>query len=102
MERQQKTLQVRIPSDAIQLEGTLTVPADAIGIVLFAHVVLAVPVGPSDAIEWVRKEVDDVSLTTPAMFFGIGEFYEDFHQLTDAEVIHLLKQAQPQAASART
>ncbi|HUA33562.1 MAG TPA: phosphoribosyltransferase family protein, partial [Candidatus Binataceae bacterium] len=37
MERQQKTSQVRIPSDAIQLEGTLTVPADAIGIVLFAH-----------------------------------------------------------------
>ena len=37
MERQHKTLQVRIPSDASQLEGTLTVPADAIGIVLFAH-----------------------------------------------------------------
>src|SRR5665647_2102555 len=29
--------QVRIPSDSILLEGTLTVPAGAKGIVLFAH-----------------------------------------------------------------
>jgi putative phosphoribosyl transferase len=65
-------------------------------------VVLAVPVGPSDTIESLSDEVDDVvSLITPATFFGIGEFYEDFHQLTDAEVIRLLEQAQPQRAPAR-
>ena len=55
-------------------------------------VILAVPVGPDDTIESLRDEVDEVvCLSTPAMFFGIGEFYIDFHQLTDAEVIRLLE-----------
>ncbi len=59
-------------------------------------VVLAVPVGPADTIESLRDEVDEVvCLNTPAMFFGIGEFYSDFHQLGDAEVIRLLELAQP-------
>jgi predicted phosphoribosyltransferase len=35
------------------------------------------------------------------MFFGIGEFYMDFHQLTDAEVISLLELAHPQRPSAQ-
>ena len=37
MERQHPDVQVRIPSDSILLEGTLTVPQGAKGIVLFAH-----------------------------------------------------------------
>ena len=67
-------------------------------------IVLAVPVGPADTIESLRDEVDEVvCLSTPPMFFGIGEFYSDFHQLTDAEVIRLLKLARPAepAAEAR-
>jgi predicted phosphoribosyltransferase/pimeloyl-ACP methyl ester carboxylesterase len=65
-------------------------------------VVLAVPVGSSDTLESLRDEVDDVvCLTRPAMFFGIGEFYMDFHQLTDAEVISLLELAHPQRPSAQ-
>lgn len=66
-------------------------------------VILAVPVAPADTIESLRSEVDDiVCLSIPPMFFGIGEFYEDFHQLTDAEVIRLLQQAQPEGAAAET
>jgi predicted phosphoribosyltransferase/dienelactone hydrolase len=57
-------------------------------------VILAVPVGPPDTIESMRDEVDEVvCLSTPSMFFGIGEFYLDFHQLADAEVIRLLELA---------
>jgi putative phosphoribosyl transferase len=64
-------------------------------------VVLAVPVGPADTIESLRDEVDEVvCLSTPAMFFGIGEFYSDFHQLEDSEVIRLLELAQPERPSA--
>jgi putative phosphoribosyl transferase len=59
-------------------------------------IILAVPVAPSDTIESLASEVDEiVCLTTPAFFFGIGEFYVDFHQLTDTEVIRLLESAQP-------
>ncbi len=64
-------------------------------------VVLVVPVGPADTIESLRDEVDEVvCLSTPPMFFGIGEFYSDFHQLTDAEVIRLLKLARPEEPTA--
>ena len=60
-------------------------------------VVLAVPVGPADTLDSLRDEVDEVvCLSTPEYFFGIGEFYLDFHQLSDAEVIRLLEVGQPQ------
>jgi putative phosphoribosyl transferase len=54
-------------------------------------IVLAVPVAPRDAVEALRKEVDDiVCLETPEYFFAIGLYYRDFHQITDDEVISLL------------
>jgi len=65
-------------------------------------VVLAVPVGPADTIASLRDEVDEiVCLSTPPTFFGIGEFYRDFHQLTDGEVIRLLELARPERPSAQ-
>ena len=54
-------------------------------------IVLAVPVAPRDAVEALRKEVDDVvCLESPEAFFAIGLYYRDFHQITDDEVISLL------------
>jgi predicted phosphoribosyltransferase len=59
-----------------------------------ARLVLAVPVAPADAIERLRPEVDDIlCLETPENFFAIGQFYEDFHQLGDDEVMALLERA---------
>ena len=64
-----------------------------------ARLVLAVPVAPAEAIERLRLEVDDIiCLETPEDFFAIGQFYEDFHQLGDEEVVALLERApQPTA-----
>jgi putative phosphoribosyl transferase len=63
--------------------------------------VLAVPVAPPETIESLRSEADEViCLEKPALFFAIGEFYEDFDQTTDREVIDLLNaayRANPQA-----
>lgn len=57
-------------------------------------IVLAVPVGPADTIEELRREADDVvCLSTPALFWAIGQFYRDFHQLTDEEVVRMLESA---------
>jgi len=59
-----------------------------------ARLALAVPVAPADAIERLRPEVDEiVCLETPENFFAIGQFYEDFHQLGDEEVMALLERA---------
>lgn len=58
------------------------------------HLVLAVPVAPPDAVANLRNEADEVvCLATPSGFGAIGMFYEDFAQLSDAEVIDLMKRA---------
>ncbi|MGP3923227.1 phosphoribosyltransferase family protein [Streptomyces sp. 8N616] len=58
-----------------------------------AKVVLAVPVAPPDAAAALRVEVDElVCLSTPAAFFAVGEWYEDFSQTPDSEVVDLLAQ----------
>ena len=59
-----------------------------------ARLVLAVPVAPPDTIDDLRREVDDVvCLAQPSFFGAIGYFYIDFHQLSDDEVIQLMRQA---------
>ncbi len=56
-----------------------------------ARVVLAVPVSPPDALEALRLVADDVAcVETPRKFFGLSEWYEDFEQISDAEVARLL------------
>ncbi len=57
------------------------------------RLILAVPVAPADEVASLRRMIDDVvCLLTPDVFYGIGEFYRDFHQLTDREVVDLLHQ----------
>jgi putative phosphoribosyl transferase len=64
-----------------------------------ARLVLAVPVAPPDTVDELRKEVDElVCLSQPSYFGAIGYFYRDFHQLSDDEVIALMRQA-PRATS---
>jgi erythromycin esterase-like protein/predicted phosphoribosyltransferase/dienelactone hydrolase len=59
-----------------------------------ARVVLAVPVGPADTLAEMAAEADEViCLETPQRFYGVGAFYDDFHQLTDEETMRLLRQA---------
>jgi putative phosphoribosyl transferase len=59
-----------------------------------AGVVVAVPVAPPDTAAALRAIADEVvCLETPAAFGAVGSFYADFHQLDDAEVVHLLRDA---------
>jgi putative phosphoribosyl transferase len=58
------------------------------------RVVLAVPVAPAETIEDLARETDEVvCVSTPEGFYAIGQFYLDFRQLTDEEVIRLLESA---------
>jgi putative phosphoribosyl transferase len=58
------------------------------------RLVLAVPVAPPDTIERLRSQVEEVvCLATPRLFGAIGAFYGDFRQLTDEEVVGLLRRA---------
>ena len=59
-----------------------------------AKIVVAAPVVPLSTYEHLQREADDViSVHTPKSFYAIGEFYDDFSQVTDEEVIGLLRQA---------
>ncbi|WP_431681553.1 phosphoribosyltransferase family protein [Kitasatospora sp. KL5] len=59
-----------------------------------ARVVLAVPVAPQDWAARLGEDVDElVCPHTPSRFWAIGEFYTDFSQTSDAEVIALLDEA---------
>jgi putative phosphoribosyl transferase len=56
-----------------------------------AQVILAVPVAPADAVERLRQDADEVrALTTPEPFYAVGQWYADFPQVSDREVIELL------------
>ncbi|CAN3983959.1 phosphoribosyltransferase family protein [Kitasatospora purpeofusca] len=58
------------------------------------RVVLAVPVAPEDWTERLRDVADElVCVATPSPFFAIGEFYADFSQTGDAEVLRHLAEA---------
>ncbi|MEV7923842.1 phosphoribosyltransferase family protein [Kitasatospora sp. NPDC088779] len=59
-----------------------------------ARVVLAVPVAPADWTERLSEVADElVCVGTPSPFFAIGEFYGDFAQTGDEEVLRLLAEA---------
>lgn len=59
-----------------------------------SRIVLAIPVAPRQAVEALRMEVDDlICLAQPDPFQAIGLYYQDFHQLDDAEVIALLQRS---------
>jgi putative phosphoribosyl transferase len=56
-----------------------------------ARVVLAVPVAPPQSLERLHGEADDVVvLETPSPFFAVGEWYRDFDQTTDRQVVEAL------------
>ncbi|KJS62766.1 phosphoribosyltransferase family protein [Streptomyces rubellomurinus] len=59
-----------------------------------ARVVLAVPVAPGDWTDRLTGVADElVCVGTPSPFFAIGEFYDDFTQTEDEEVLRLLAAA---------
>lgn len=55
------------------------------------HVVLAAPVAPPDTAEWLASQVEAlVCLVTPEPFYAVGNFFEEWPQVTDDEVRSLL------------
>jgi predicted phosphoribosyltransferase len=57
-----------------------------------AQLICAVPVAPPDTLARVRELADAVvCLETPEFFQAVGQFYRDFPQVEDEEVMALLK-----------
>lgn len=59
--------------------------------------ICAVPVAPPDTAEKVRGYCDEVvCLETPFNFYAVGQFYAEFPQVEDEEVIAILSAASPE------
>lgn len=56
------------------------------------EIILAVPVGAPEALKQMEKEVDKiVCLYSPTSFHAVGQFYREFDQTEDREIIDLLR-----------
>lgn len=59
-----------------------------------ARIIAAIPVAPSDALDVVRQEADQVvCLSTPGRFRALSYHYLSFPQLTDEDAIGALREA---------
>jgi predicted phosphoribosyltransferase len=57
-----------------------------------ARLIFATPVAAADTVPRLALDADELAvLHAPAVFFAVGEFYEKFFQVSDEEVIALLK-----------
>jgi predicted phosphoribosyltransferase len=64
------------------------------------RLILAVPVSSPETAASLREEVDVlVVLSTPENFHAVGQFYRNFQQTSDDEVLRLLKAARRPAGS---
>ncbi|MFP5404060.1 MAG: phosphoribosyltransferase, partial [Gammaproteobacteria bacterium] len=64
-----------------------------------ARLVCAVPVAPLDTLEKIRPYADEVvCLEAPDNFRAVGQFYAEFPQVEDSEVIEILRQTGQAAA----
>lgn len=55
------------------------------------ELIVAVPVGSADRLAEVRRWCDElICLLVPEWFWAVGQFYEDFRQVSDEEVVELL------------
>jgi len=83
--------EVIIVDDGLATGSTMLAAVRALRQQNAKHIVVAVPVGPRDTCDALRREADQVvCLSSPEPFYSVGTWYEDFTQVTDSEVQHTL------------
>ncbi len=85
---------VIIVDDGIATGATIRAALRAVKQSAPSRMILAVPIASPHALEALKTEADEIICLQPlADLAAISMAYRDFHQLSDAEVIDLLKQA---------
>ena len=86
--------------DGIATGSTVRAAVRALNAQHPARFIVAVPTAADSVYRELRPEVDElVALMRPEPFYGVGASYEDFSQMSDAEVIDLLERARSCTAS---
>lgn len=85
---------VIVVDDGIATGGTMKVALKSLRRKHPALLVMAIPVAPAGSLEEFRILCDEiVCLEEPVDFYAVGQFYSDFGQTEDSEVIKLLADA---------
>jgi putative phosphoribosyl transferase len=90
-------LTVILVDDGIATGSSMRAAIHALRQMKPARIVIAVPVAPPSTCNRLQFEVDElVCLEMPEPFYGVGQFYDDFSQVSDEEVMELLDRASRQ------
>lgn len=82
---------VIVVDDGLATGSTMIAALHALRAKKPGELICAVPVAPPDTVEKVRNNADRVvCLSSPINFYAVAQFYMDFPQITDEEVIALL------------
>jgi predicted phosphoribosyltransferase len=84
---------VIIVDDGIATGNTIKATAELIHAQKPSKIIVAIPVAPRSAIDNLKKSsyIDEVvCLETPLNFRAVGQFYQDFDQVSDEEAIRIL------------
>lgn len=85
-----------VVDDGIATGATMVAALRAVRVLAPDRLVAAVPVAPPDGIARLAREADEVvCLVAPPVFHAVGQFYEDFTQVDDSEVVRLLAARPP-------
>ena len=83
---------VVVVDDGIATGATIRAALKGISQAGAASITLAVPVAPSDTLAALKPLVDQViCMTTPEPFHAVGQQYQRFDQVTDTEVVGILR-----------
>jgi predicted phosphoribosyltransferase len=91
-----------VVDDGIATGATLVAALRAARQLAPAELIAAVPVAPPEGVARLAKEADEVvCLSAPVVFHAVGQFYEDFRQVEDQEVVALLAGQQRDGGESR-
>lgn len=80
--------------DGIATGATMIAAAGAARAAKAESIIVAAPVASREAVDRLRSKADElVILQTPATFLAVGEWYEQFPQTSDDEVLACLRRA---------
>jgi putative phosphoribosyl transferase len=85
---------VILVDDGLATGTSMSVAIQAMKCLGVSCCVAAVPVGSIEACLAIQREADEViCIAKPELFYGVGQFYKDFSQISDEEVQTLLSDA---------
>ena len=83
-----------VVDDGLATGSTMQAAVTALRALGPARIIVAAPVASPQACAAMRRVADAcVSCHTPDPLYGVGSWYEDFTQTSDAEVLELLEHA---------